>query len=193
MWATLFFHLSSLHTDSNISIECGHFTMASSFKLFFRENKAGHFMWIICIADDSHEMSSLSWKLIKKNTIKMSSVAVIISECNHKVLIHRSENFYLSHGKSVIWNISVLLSILSSAIFQLLYPPTYQIENCQVSHYERKFSLSLKTEFMSVFSNLSAAVKQIYQTVSNIFDSIHFIRIIFNKVTKITNPVFREN
>ena len=27
--------------------------------LFFRENKAWHFMWIVCLADDSHEMSSI--------------------------------------------------------------------------------------------------------------------------------------
>ena len=39
------------------------------FFLFFRENKSWHFMWIVCLADDSHEMSKLvfseKWK--KKN------------------------------------------------------------------------------------------------------------------------------
>ena len=29
------------------------------FLLFFRENKAWHFMWAICLADDSYEMLSL--------------------------------------------------------------------------------------------------------------------------------------
>ena len=34
----------------------------------FRENKAWHCMWIVCLADNSHEMPSLTflWKLIKK-------------------------------------------------------------------------------------------------------------------------------
>ena len=31
------------------------------FLLFFRENKTRHFMWIIYLADDSHEMSSLTF------------------------------------------------------------------------------------------------------------------------------------
>ena len=29
------------------------------FFLFFRENKSWHFMWIVCLADDSHEISRL--------------------------------------------------------------------------------------------------------------------------------------
>ena len=44
---------------------------------FFRENKIGNFIWIVCKADDSHEMSSLSFsdkymyinKKKKKNTV----------------------------------------------------------------------------------------------------------------------------
>ena len=28
-----------------------------NFILFFRENKPRYFMWIVCLADDSHEMS----------------------------------------------------------------------------------------------------------------------------------------
>ena len=40
------------------------------FFLFFRENMSWHFMWIICLADDSHEMSRLvSSKKWKKKKI----------------------------------------------------------------------------------------------------------------------------
>ena len=35
------------------------------FFLFFWENKPWHFMWILCWADDSHEMSRLPWKMKK--------------------------------------------------------------------------------------------------------------------------------
>ena len=38
------------------------------FFLFFRENKSWHFMWIICWADNSHEMSTcFPWKKEKKS------------------------------------------------------------------------------------------------------------------------------
>ena len=44
--------------------------------LFFRENKSWHFMWIICLADDSHEMSRLY--SLKKIKVKLFSAAVVI-------------------------------------------------------------------------------------------------------------------
>ena len=34
---------------------------------FFRENKSWHYMWIICLADDSHEMSTVFSEKYKKN------------------------------------------------------------------------------------------------------------------------------
>ena len=40
---------------------------SKTFVLFFRENKSWHFMWIICLADDSHEMlTCFLWKIKKK-------------------------------------------------------------------------------------------------------------------------------
>ena len=47
------------------------------FLLFFRENKTWHFMWIICLADDSHEMSSYFLWNIKHFTV--SSAVLVIS------------------------------------------------------------------------------------------------------------------
>ena len=48
--------------------------------LFYRENKTWHFMWIVCRADDSHEMISLIFSEKKKKwKIKISSAAVVIS------------------------------------------------------------------------------------------------------------------
>ena len=34
-------------------------TFINIFSLFFRENKTWYFMWILCLAEDSHETSSL--------------------------------------------------------------------------------------------------------------------------------------
>ena len=42
---------------------------------FLRENKSSHFMWIICLTDDSHEMSRL-YSLKKK--VKLFSAAIVI-------------------------------------------------------------------------------------------------------------------
>ena len=44
--------------------------------LVFRENKSLHFMLIICLAADSHEMSRLY--SLKKIKIKLFSAAVVI-------------------------------------------------------------------------------------------------------------------
>ena len=41
-----------------------------SFFLFFRENKSWHFMWIICQADNSHEMSRLVFSEKKKKFLE---------------------------------------------------------------------------------------------------------------------------
>ena len=48
--------------------------------LFFRENKSWHFMWIVCQADNLHEMSRLfsEKKKKKKNNKKLLSAAVVI-------------------------------------------------------------------------------------------------------------------
>ena len=44
---------------------------------FFQENKSWHFIWIVCLADNSYEMSGLiSFEKLKK--MKMSSAAVVI-------------------------------------------------------------------------------------------------------------------
>ena len=40
--------------------------------LFFRENNAWHYMWIVCPADDSHVMSSI---ISSENALKMSSAS----------------------------------------------------------------------------------------------------------------------
>ena len=45
--------------------------------LFFRENNAWHYMWIVCLADHSHVMSSIiSSENYKKHALKMSSVSL---------------------------------------------------------------------------------------------------------------------
>ena len=42
--------------------------------LFFRENNAWHYMWIVCQADDSHVMSSIIFsKKYEKHALRMSS------------------------------------------------------------------------------------------------------------------------
>ena len=41
-----------------------------NFYAFFRENKAWDFMWIVCWADDSHEMPSLIFSEKKKKKKK---------------------------------------------------------------------------------------------------------------------------
>ena len=43
-------------------------TFKTDFTILFWENMTWHFMWIVCLADDSHEMSSLifSQKKTKK-------------------------------------------------------------------------------------------------------------------------------
>ena len=44
--------------------------------LFFRENNAWHYMWIICQADYSHVMSSIiSSEKYEKHALKMSSAS----------------------------------------------------------------------------------------------------------------------
>ena len=49
---------------------------------YFRQNKSWHFMWIVCQADNSHEMSRLVFsekkKIIIKKIKKLSSAAVVI-------------------------------------------------------------------------------------------------------------------
>ena len=41
--------------------------------VFYSENKAEHFMWIVCPADDSHLTSRLIYKKKKKKKMKMAS------------------------------------------------------------------------------------------------------------------------
>ena len=53
--------------------------ISCDFKLFFREYKTWNFMWIVCLADDSHEMTSLISLKNKGKKIKVSSAAVAIS------------------------------------------------------------------------------------------------------------------
>ena len=55
--------------------------------LFFRENKFWQFMWIISLADDSHDMSRLFSEIIK---VKLFSTAVAIGALRVK----RSYTFY---------------------------------------------------------------------------------------------------
>ena len=44
--------------------------------LFFRENNAWHYMWIVCQADDSHVMSSIiSSEKYEKHALRMSSAS----------------------------------------------------------------------------------------------------------------------
>ena len=53
--------------------------MSNFLKSFFKENKTWHFMWIICLADDSHEMSRLIFSEKYNKKIKMSSPAVLLA------------------------------------------------------------------------------------------------------------------
>ena len=51
------------------------------FFLFFRENKSWHFMWIVCSADDSHEISRLVFSeksKKKKKKFRMSSAKILL-------------------------------------------------------------------------------------------------------------------
>ena len=49
-------------------------------KLFlFRENKSWHFMWIVCLADDSHELSRL---ISFKNNFKETFQNVVCCSCD---------------------------------------------------------------------------------------------------------------
>ena len=63
---------------------------SKKFFFFFRENKSWHFMWIVCQADDSHEMSRFVFpeKNNKKKQQKtLSSAAVVIGASRFKVML----------------------------------------------------------------------------------------------------------
>ena len=49
------------------------------FILFLQENKAWYFIWIVCWADDSHEISSPLFSQKKYNTVE----TMFRQECRH--------------------------------------------------------------------------------------------------------------
>ena len=65
---------ASANTDTNTFVDLKHqakfvadiILKFNNFVLFKRENKSWHFMWIICLADDSYEMSTYFLWIIKK-------------------------------------------------------------------------------------------------------------------------------
>ena len=68
--------------------------------LFFRESKAWHFRWIICSANDSHEMSSLIFS--QKNNVKKKK-----KKCLLQVLLGALR---VSTGKLKSWWKSLLVT-----------------------------------------------------------------------------------
>ena len=53
------------------------------FSLLFRKNKIRYFMCMVCLVDDSHDMSSLVIKI--KVKLKILSAAVLISDLRVKI------------------------------------------------------------------------------------------------------------
>ena len=52
------------------------------FFVFFRENKAWYFMWIVCLADNWHEISSLIFsEKYKKKKKKKKSKCCLLQYC----------------------------------------------------------------------------------------------------------------
>ena len=61
------------------------FFFCCCFFYFFRENKSWHFMWIICLADDSHEMSRLVKK--KKKNFECCLLQILLGALRVKILL----------------------------------------------------------------------------------------------------------
>ena len=52
-------HVKDLKSELNANHNCNRQYFDVFFLVFFRANKTRHFMWIICLVDDSHKMPSL--------------------------------------------------------------------------------------------------------------------------------------
>ena len=64
----------------------GEVTVKSIFaSLLKKDNKLWHFMWIICLADESHEMSTFVFETKKEKKLKVSSAAVVTGSLTLKV------------------------------------------------------------------------------------------------------------
>ena len=57
---------SSLEAPTTTAEEDDFLIFFFFFFFFFRENKSWHFMWIVSLADDSHEMSGLVFSVKQK-------------------------------------------------------------------------------------------------------------------------------
>ena len=71
-WDFLFAFLFTLKAPRKILEQ----TTIFFYFLFFKENNAWHFMWIVCFAEDSHVMSSIiSSEKYKYHALKLSSAS----------------------------------------------------------------------------------------------------------------------
>ena len=59
------------------------------YSLFARENNSWHFMWIICQADYSHEMSTFVFSENRENKLRLSSTQILLGtlwvKCVHNL------------------------------------------------------------------------------------------------------------
>ena len=103
--------------------------------LFFEENKAWSFMWILCLAENSHEISSLfSLKKKKKKWKKylwMSYAAVVIGALRVKFAIYGKDSImiYYMHNKEIWWFLNKLKAIITSGLRRFIsskeiFPPS---------------------------------------------------------------------
>ena len=76
--------------------------------LFFTENKAGHFMWIFCLADNLHEMISLIFPGSKK--IRMLSDTILL----RALMVNYAPNFKEVGGAYCFWGFHPLVTLFDA-------------------------------------------------------------------------------
>ena len=97
------------------------------FVLFFRENKACHFMWIVCLAEDSHEMSSFIFSEKLKISFRMPSATNFLRAILRGLdtLVHFSSTCYKGENFCdfllSFWFSSEKISALKNIVIQFIY------------------------------------------------------------------------
>ena len=66
-------------------------------------------MWIVCLADDSHEMSSLMF--FEKYKIRMSFAEVLYTKVSDKMTYAYSANPDQTTPEGAVWSVSTLFAI----------------------------------------------------------------------------------